>query len=95
MAIQSALKSVTNSKGVQNADEEGRGVKRKNNLGKAAAAAGLGAIIRALAGGGKGAAIGAGAGVAAPLVLIQVAADGNNVSFASGSEFVLSVKVRN
>jgi len=92
--IDAQVKSFTNSKGVQDADEEGRVVQTKNNLGKTAAAAGIGALIGAVAGGAKGAAIGAGVGAAASLVFIQMTVRGANVSFAPGSEFVLSVKER-
>jgi hypothetical protein len=90
--VQSSIKGVVNSKGVQNADEEGRVVKKKNNLGKMAIATGLGAAIGAAVGGGKGAAIGAGAGAAAGLIFIEVGVEGANVSFAPGSEFILAVK---
>lgn len=92
--IDAQVKSFTNSKGVQDADEEGRVVQKKNNLGKAAVATGVGALIGAIAGGAKGAAIGAGVGAAASLVFIQMTVKGANVSFAPGSEFVLSVKER-
>jgi len=92
--IDAQVKSFTNSKGVQDADEEGRVVQKKNNLGKTAAAAGVGALIGAIAGGAKGAAIGAGVGAAASLVFIQMTVQGANVTFAPGSEFVLSVKER-
>ena len=90
--IQSSVKSVANSKGVSDVDEEGRVISKTNNLGKAAVATGLGALIGGIAGGGKGAAIGAGVGAAASLVFIQVKVKGANVSFAPGSEFVLTVK---
>ncbi len=92
ISIQSSVKSVVNSKGVSNVDEEGRVISKTNNLGKATVATGLGALIGGIAGGGKGAAIGAGVGAAASLVFIQVTVKGANVSFAPGSEFVLTVK---
>jgi hypothetical protein len=94
VAIDAQVKSVANSKGVQDADEEGRVVRRKNHLGRTAAGAGIGALIGAIAGGAKGAAIGAGVGAAASLVFIQMSVKGANVTFAPGSEFVLSVKER-
>jgi hypothetical protein len=92
--VQSSVKSVVNSQGQANVDEEGQVVRKKNNLGKVALATGAGALIGALAGGGKGAAIGAGIGAAASLIFIEVAVKGANVSFAPGSEFLLSVKER-
>ena len=89
--VSSEVKSFTNSKGVQNADEEGVIVEKKNNLGKVAAITGAGALIGALAGGGTGAAIGAGAGAGAALILVQVGAKAPNIRFDTGSEILLSV----
>ncbi len=93
--VQANVKSMTNSKGQQDVDEEGQIVKKKNNIGKLAAGTAIGALIGGLAGGGRGAAIGAGIGAAASLVLIEVAVEGANVSFAPGSELILSVKPQN
>ena len=90
MPVQSSVKSVTNSKGKQDVDEEGQIIKKKNNLGKAAVGTGMGALIGGIAGGAKGAAIG-GVGAAASIVFIEVAVTGANVSFAPGSEFLLTV----
>src|SRR5712692_9471558 len=67
IAVQSSVKSVTNSQGKQDVDEEGQIIKKKNNLGKA------------------------GVGAAASIVFIEVAVSGANVSFALGSQFLLSV----
>lgn len=92
IAVQSSVLSVTNSKGQQDVDEEGRIVKRTNNVGKAALGTGIGAIIGGIAGGAKGAAIGAGVGAAASVVMIQMTVKGNAVDFAPGTEFLLSVK---
>ena len=91
IAVQSSVKSVTNSQGKQDVDEEGQIIKKKNNLGKAAVGTGVGALIGGIAGGAKGAAIGAGVGAAASIVFIEVAVSGANVSFAPGSQFLLSV----
>ena len=91
VTIENALKSVTNSKGKQDVDEEGQIIRKKNNLGKAAVGTGVGALIGGIAGGAKGAAIGAGVGAAASIVFIEVAVSGANVSFAPGSQFLLTV----
>ena len=92
ISVQSSVKSVTNSKGQQDVDEEGRVIKKTNNLGKAALGTGLGALIGGIAGGARGAAIGAGVGAAASIVMIQMTVKGNAVDFAPGTEFLLSVK---
>ena len=92
--ISSAVKSIANSKGQQNVDEEGRVLRQSNSLGKAAIATGAGALLGAALGGAKGAAIGAGAGAAAALIFIQFGTEGPYLSFAPGSELVLSVKQR-
>jgi hypothetical protein len=91
-SVQSSVKSVTNSKGQPDVDEEGRVVKKTNNIGKAALGTGLGALIGGIAGGAKGAAIGAGVGAAASIVMIQMTVKGNAVDFAPGTELMLSVK---
>ena len=84
--------SFTNSKGVQNADEEGQIVEKKNSATKAAIIGGLaGAGIGALAGGGKGAAIGAGAGAGAGLLFATFGVKGPTITFEAGSQFGLAV----
>jgi OmpA-OmpF porin, OOP family len=93
--LSAEVRSLTNSKGVMNADEEGRVVRSSNgNLGKLAAATGAGALVGGLIGGGKGAAIGAGAGAVGSLVLIEVVADGPNVRLDPGSRVTLSARSR-
>lgn len=92
IGVQSSVKSVTNSKGQQDVDEEGRVIKKTNNLGKAAIGTGVGALLGGIIGGAKGAAIGAGVGAAASVVMIQMTVKGNAVDFAPGTEFLMSVK---
>jgi hypothetical protein len=94
VSVQSSVKSMKNSKGQPDVDEEGRVIRQKNNVGKAALGAGLGALVGAAVGGGKGAAIGAGVGAVAALVLIEVGTEGPSLAFAAGSEFTLLVKER-
>lgn len=93
--ISAKVESVTNSKGQQDVDEEGRVIRRNNsNLAKAAVGTGLGGLLGGLAGGGRGAAIGAVAGAAASVILIEVAADGPGVRFDAGSKVLLSARER-
>jgi outer membrane protein OmpA-like peptidoglycan-associated protein len=92
--IAADVKSLVNSKGQTDVDEEGRVVRRSSNLAKAAAGTGFGALVGGLAGGGKGAAIGALGGATVSLVVIDVAAQGPTVRFAAGSKVMLSAKSR-
>ncbi len=93
--ISAEVKSISNSKGQMNADEEGRLVRRgTSNVAKAAAGTGLGALVGGLAGGGKGAAIGAVTGAAASIVFIELSSDGPSVRFAAGSRVVLGARSR-
>lgn len=92
--IAADVKSIVNSKGQTDVDEEGRVVRRSSNLAKAAAGTGAGALIGGLAGGGKGAVIGAVGGAAVSLIVIDVAAEGPTIRFAAGSMVMLSAKSR-
>jgi hypothetical protein len=92
--IRASVKSLVNSKGKENVDEEGRVIKKKNSLKRAALGAGLGALIGGIAGGASGAAIGAAAGGAAVLILSEIAVQGARIFFAPGTEFVLDVRER-
>jgi hypothetical protein len=93
--VQSSIEYVVNSQGKSDVDEEGNVIKKTNNLAKAALFTGIGAVVGAAAGGAKGAAIGAGAGAAAALVYIELHGESaTRITFAPGSEFVMSVKER-
>jgi hypothetical protein len=83
-----------NSKGNANVDEEGRVIRKKNELGKAALIMALGAGVGAAAGGGKGAAIGAGAGAAVGLLFAKFGTKAPNISFDTGSVFDLLLSNR-
>jgi hypothetical protein len=65
---------------------------KKNNLGKMAAASGIGPLIGMPAGGGKGALIGAGVGAA--MILVQFGANAPETWLDPGSVHVLSVSPR-
>src|SRR5690242_10930821 len=92
--ISTQVKSVVNSKGQADVDEEGRVIRKSGNVAKVLGGAGLGGLIGGLAGGGKGAAIGAGAGTAAAVILIEVAAEGPEIRFDPGSKIMLTAKAR-
>lgn len=94
MPIQGTVKSVINSQGAPNVDDEGHVIKKKNNLGKVALATGIGAGIGAALGGGRGAAEGAAIGAAASLIAIKVAVKAPQISFAAGSVFILNVATK-
>lgn len=92
--VRSEVTKFYNSKGEENADEEGRIIKKKNDIAKAALIAGIGAGIGAAAGGAKGAAIGAGAGVAAGLLFVKFGTKAENIAFKEGSIFELALSPR-
>ncbi len=89
--ISSSVKSFKNSKGQEMVDEEGNVVEKKNNVGAAVAGAAVGAILGGILGGVKGAGIGAGVGAATTLVLVKMTVRGANVTFDSGSQFLVGV----
>jgi outer membrane protein OmpA-like peptidoglycan-associated protein len=92
--LSSEIKAVSNSKGQVDVDEEGRIVRKSNNLAKTAGAAAAGGLFGGIIGGGRGAAIGAGAGALAAVVLIEVAAQGPSIRFDPGSRVTISAKSR-
>jgi OOP family OmpA-OmpF porin len=93
--IKSQLKSVVNSKGKTDVDEEGRMVRRgTGNVAKAAGGTGAGALVGGIVGGGKGAAIGAVVGAAASIALIEMAADAPNIRFSPGTRFTIETAAR-
>ncbi len=93
--ITSQFRSVVNSKGKANVDEEGRMIRRASgNVAKVAGGTGLGALVGGLAGGGKGAAIGAAVGGGASILLVQIAADGPNIRLAPGSRLNIDASAR-
>ncbi|RPI23291.1 MAG: hypothetical protein EHM61_20120 [Acidobacteria bacterium] len=91
--IEADLVGVSNSKGVQNVDEEGHVIgksSKKRDVATTAVATGLGALIGGLAGGGSGAAKGAAIGAAIGLT-IAFSTKGEDIEFAPGSVFELRV----
>jgi hypothetical protein len=90
------LKDVQNSKGVAGVDEEGRVIGKssaKRDIATTAAIAGIGALIGGIAGGGSGAAKGAAIGAAIGLT-ISFSTRGEDIKFAPGSVFKLTVNSR-
>jgi len=93
--LSAQVRSVANSKGQVNTDEEGRVVRGSSgNVGKVAGGTGAGALIGGIARGGRGAAIGAVAGAVASIVLIEVAAEGPSIRLDPGSRVNLLAKSR-
>jgi OmpA-OmpF porin, OOP family len=91
--INSKIKSVGNSKGQVNIDEEGRVVGRAGDSKKKSS--GFGGLGRAIGGitGGQAARIGAAVDTAAS-VLFRVSSDAPNLRFDTGSKFVVSANSR-
>lgn len=96
--IRAELTDVTNSKGVQNVDEEGRAIGKSSNKRRILATligAGVGAAAGAAVAGARGAAVGAGTGAIAGLLIgIKFTARGPDMEFAPGSQFTLKVSDR-
>jgi OmpA-OmpF porin, OOP family len=91
--INSKIKSVGNSKGQVNVDEDGRVIKRAGSSNKGSSGTGgLGRAIGGLAGG-RGAQVGAAVDTAGNVVL-RVSADAPNLRFDPGSKFFLSASSR-
>lgn len=91
--IEADLAGVSNSKGVQDVDEEGHVIgksSKKRDVATTAVTTGLGALIGGLAGGGSGAAKGAAIGAAIGLT-IAFSTRGEDIQFAPGSVFELRV----
>lgn len=91
--ITAELKGVRNSRGVAEIDEEGHVIgksSKKKDLAKTALLSGLGALVGGLAGGKSGAAKGAAIGAAVGLTIVFTTR-GEDIKFAPGSVFTLSV----
>jgi hypothetical protein len=95
--VRSEVTKFYNSKGQENADEEGQIIKKRNDIGKAAIFGGIGAGLGALADSGnrgRGAAIGAGTGMAVGLLFVKFGTKAPNISFSEGSIFELALSDR-
>jgi hypothetical protein len=92
--VATQIRSITNSQGMSGVDEEGRLVRRTNNLKKVVAVSVIGAIVGGALAGGRGAVIGAGAGALVSLAVVKLAVRGPSITFAPGSEFTLVLKRR-
>ncbi|MEN6607068.1 MAG: OmpA family protein [Bryobacteraceae bacterium] len=92
--ISSEIRSMANSKGQIDVDEEGNAIRKNNNLAKTAGGAAAGGLLGGLIGGGKGAAIGAASGALVSIVVIDLASDGPNIRLAPGSKITLLAKSR-
>jgi hypothetical protein len=91
--IYADLKEVSNSKGAANVDEEGRVIGKssvKKDIARTAILGGIGAVIGGVAGGASGAAKGAAIGAAVGLT-ISFSTRGEDIKFAPGSQFTLTV----
>lgn len=92
--VRSEVTKFYNSKGQADTDDEGRIIKKRNDIALAVLMTGIGAGVGAAAGGGKGAAIGAGAGAAVGLLFVRFGAKAPNISFDTGSVFDLALSPR-
>ena len=87
--IKSRVKSVANSRGQADVDEQGRVVRQgSNRAGSSVKGANIGSRLGGLLGGGRGAAVGSLADVTA-VALTDVTSDAPNIDFNAGSRLVL------
>jgi outer membrane protein OmpA-like peptidoglycan-associated protein len=90
VAIKTQVKSVVNSQGTPDVDEEGRMVRRgSTDSGRNVKGANIGSRLGGLFGGGKGATIGSLADTAAG-ALVDISSDSPNINFNPGSRFILA-----
>jgi OOP family OmpA-OmpF porin len=90
VAIKTQVKSVVNSQGKPDVDEEGRMVRRGSaTSGGNVRGANVGTRLGGLLGGGKGATIGSLADTAAG-ALVDISSDSPNINFNPGSRFILA-----
>ena len=96
--ISADVQGISNSKGVQNVDEEGRVLGRTSNKKRALGAlvgAAAGAGLGAAAGGGSGAAIGAAAGAGLGLLIaVKYTSSGSDLDLQPGAHLRLAVSDR-
>ena len=91
--IQAKIESIANAQGKEDVDEEGRVIKKTNNVPAVAKGVAEGAGVGGLLRGRTGAAAGAAAGTVASLVIVHLAVEGAHVKLDPGAELTLAVEV--
>jgi OOP family OmpA-OmpF porin len=94
VSISSEIRSLANSKGQADVDENGNAIRKSNSEAKASGAARAGSKIGGLLGGKKGAAVSAASGAVAAVMSIDLASDGPSFTLAPGSRITLTAKSR-
>jgi hypothetical protein len=92
--VESSIKSVVNSQGKADVDEDGDVIQKTNNPGKTTLTEGAGALMGTTAGGGSTATTGARVKPGVAVVFIVLSGDSTRVSLEPGSELVMSVRER-
>lgn len=92
--ISSEIKSIANSKGQVDVDENGNAIRKSSGQGKPSGVARAGGAIGGLLGGRKGAAVGAASRAAEAIISIDLASDAPSITLAPGSRVTLLAKSR-
>jgi len=92
--ISSEIRSIANSKGQADVDENGNAIRKSPGSAKATGIARAGGALGGLMGGKKGAAVGAASRAADAVMSIDLASDGPGITLAPGSRITLTAKSR-
>ncbi len=92
--ISSEIRSIANSKGQVDVDENGNAIRKSRGSSKPSGVARAGGAVGGLLGGKKGAAVGAASRVAEAVISIDLASDAPSLTLAPGSKITLLAKSR-
>ena len=92
--IATEIRSIANSRGQADVDENGTVIRRSNNPEKAAGTARVGSAIGGMLGGRRGSAVSAASQAVVAIMLIDLSSDGPSLALAPGSTVTLLAKSR-
>lgn len=92
LPISSEIKSIANSKGQVDVDENGNAIRKSHGQSKPSGVARAGGAVGGLLGGRKGAAVGAASRAAEAVISIDLASDAPSLTLAPGSKITLLAK---
>ena len=92
--ISSEIRSIANSKGEVDVDENGNAIRKSHGASKPSGVARAGGALGGMLGGKKGAAVGAASRAAEAVMSIDLASDAPNLTLAAGSKITLLAKAK-